>query len=361
LIDVKGLSLSLGSFSLSNIDFHVEKGGCFVVVGPTGSGKTLLLECIAGLRQPQAGEIWIEGRNVTRLPPESRQIGYVPQDYVLFPHLTVEENVAFGLKGKDSEGKRRKTAEIMDLLGISNLKDRSIKTLSGGEKQRVALARALVIQPKLLLLDEPLSALDMLTRERLRRELKRMYKEIPRQLEITSIYVTHDLTEAFVLGDTIAVLNSGEVKQVGSREEILSRPNSKFVAEFLGLNVLEGRVYKVSGSIVQVRVGEVSILAEDQTAREGVLVLAVVAPQNIILSPEEKIQNPRWCSCRCNILPGTVVDIITMNSHARITVDAGVQLTSEMGLGYLEELSLQIGSRVFVQFKAKSVSLSPAT
>ncbi|MEM3652963.1 MAG: ABC transporter ATP-binding protein, partial [Nitrososphaerales archaeon] len=193
MISVSNLSIKLDGFSLRDVNFAVKGGECLTIVGPNGSGKTTLLECIAGLRRPQQGKIVIGEIDATHLPPEKRRIGYVPQDYVLFPHLNVEENVAFGLKNKDGLNKAR---EIMNWLNIHNLANRNVRSLSGGEKQKVALARALAVNPKVLLLDEPLAALDPLSRERLRKELKELISKILNTLSIPVIYVTHDLSEA---------------------------------------------------------------------------------------------------------------------------------------------------------------------
>jgi len=204
MIQVKNLCVDLGDFMLSDINLHIKPGEYFVVLGPTGAGKTVLLETIAGLHPIKSGEIRVKGKEVTQLEPEKRNISIVYQDHVLFPHLSVKDNILFGLKiRKHPEQEIQATLDWMTgLLGISHLLHRKPETLSGGERQKVALARALSIKPQVLLLDEPLSALDPETRESVQRELRQLHN----QLKVTAIHVTHDFEEAIALGSRIAIL-----------------------------------------------------------------------------------------------------------------------------------------------------------
>jgi molybdate/tungstate transport system ATP-binding protein len=224
-----------GSFKL-DVDFSTGRGYC-VILGPTGAGKSLLLELIAGIVKPDRGSVRMDGRDITDVPPEKRGIGFVPQDYALFPHMSVYKNIAYGLRArgvKDGE----KVEEIARKFGISHLLDRKPTTLSGGEKQRVALARALVIQPKLVLLDEPLSAVDLRTKERLMGELKRINEEFG----IPVIHVTHSLIEAAMLADEIAVMMDGRIVEKGEVKEVLRSPK---VAEFLDVRGMFKRLVDV--------------------------------------------------------------------------------------------------------------------
>jgi ABC-type Fe3+/spermidine/putrescine transport system ATPase subunit len=233
MIRLEGLKVRAGDFTLDVDELAVAPGEYLMVLGPTASGKTLLLESIAGLRALQAGHVWFGPRDVTGEPPERRKAGLVYQDYALFPHLTVAANVGFGLP---REARPERVAALARLVGIGGLLDRYPEGLSGGEKQRVALARALAVEPELLLLDEPLSALDGPTRLELRRELKRLHGE----LGATVIHVTHDLDEAMALGDRMAVLVGGALRQVGTTGDVTRRPADRQVAALVGItNVFE--------------------------------------------------------------------------------------------------------------------------
>jgi molybdate/tungstate transport system ATP-binding protein len=229
VIEIKNVSVHLGNFSLSDLNFSIDDREYFVVLGPTGAGKTILIECLAGLQRFMKGEIWVDGNNITTLPPERRKVGYVPQDFALFPFLNVVENITFGLRGKSIEKNemKEKVKSLSNLLGIFHLLNRDIRTLSGGEKQRVALARALATSPQILLLDEPLNSIDVKTSKYLRLELKRLHGE----LGITTIHVTHNLIEAEEIADRMAVLNMGKLEQVGTPEEVFFYPQSETVSD----------------------------------------------------------------------------------------------------------------------------------
>jgi len=231
---ISNLSVNLPGFSLANIDLHVEPGQFFVLLGPTGSGKTLILESIAGLLPVDNGQIQVNGRDVTNLPPEKRGIGIVYQNSALFPHLNVRANIDFGLRyGKgDSKESRKRFDMLVGTLGLERLLARSPLHLSGGEQQRVALARALVVDPRILLLDEPLSALDPNFREEIRDILKQLHQETG----IAVLMVTHDFGEARFLGQRIAVIHQGSLQQTGSADEIFRRPATPFVARFVGMH-----------------------------------------------------------------------------------------------------------------------------
>ncbi len=242
LLEVVGVSKRVGDFRIKNVNLKVGSGEYFVLLGPNGAGKTLLLELIAGIRRHDEGRIYIGGRDVSDLPPERRNVGYVPQNYALFPHMSVRENLEFGLRmrGMPLENADR----IARALGITHLLERKPTSLSGGERQRVALARALAIEPEVMLLDEPLSNVDPHARFRLMEEMRRWHSE----LEFTAVHVTHSFEEAFKLADRIGIMMDGEIVQTGSVEEIL-RPRDRRVAEFLGFNVLDGRVVGRRGTI----------------------------------------------------------------------------------------------------------------
>jgi molybdate transport system ATP-binding protein len=230
MIKLAGVCLELGQFALKQVSLEVEKGDYFMLVGPTGSGKTVMLESIAGLHKIDKGQIWLDGILVNDLEPEKRGAIIVYQDCALFPHMSVAENIVFGLRvrGKSAVEIRAEQKWIVDLLDLGALLSRQPATLSGGEKQKVSLARSLVVRPRLLLLDEPLSALDWQIKEDLQTELKRLHQ----LLGITVIHVTHDFEEALALGGHMAVMERGQIRQTGTPREIFSRPGSEFVAHF---------------------------------------------------------------------------------------------------------------------------------
>jgi ABC-type Fe3+/spermidine/putrescine transport system ATPase subunit len=283
MIRIESLEIELGEFHLREISLEVASGEYLVLLGPTGAGKTVLLECLAGFHRPRRGRLLLEGVDVTRLQPEERGLGYVPQDYALFPNLSVHENLAYGLRAR-----RRPRAEIEERvgamlarLGIGHLRDRMPLNLSGGERQRTALGRALVTDPSVLLLDEPLSALDESLRSELARALRRLQQDLGRSF----LHVCHSLEEASEVADRIAILHEGRIAQVGSLEELLRRPADLFVARFTGTrNLLEG-VAEEAGSGSRVRIGEGIVLRSDE--RRGGPVAVAIRPEAIELVPGE--------------------------------------------------------------------------
>ena len=248
------------NFSIRNVELKIAKGEYFVVLGPTGAGKTLLLELIAGFHKPDSGRIWIDNMDVTFLPPEKRGVGFVPQEYMLFPHMTVFENVEFGLKVRKvpKAERERRVEQTLEFMGLTHLRDRLPMTLSGGEQQKTALARALVIKPKILLLDEPLSALDTNMRKKMQNELKKLHEE----LKVTTIHVTHDQIEAFILANRLAVMKDGTIIQTGSPEQVFRRPKDDFVARFVGFeNLFDGKIVENKKGIAKIDIGGVTVEA----------------------------------------------------------------------------------------------------
>ena len=242
IIEVQHLSKSFGNKKvLEDISFYIKKGEFITFLGPSGCGKTTLLRMIAGFLQPDEGTILMDGKDIAGLPPHKRELNTVFQRYALFPHLDVYENIAFGLKLKGVPEKEidQRVRKVLKLVAMSDYEDRDIDTLSGGQQQRIAIARAIVNQPKILLLDEPLAALDLKMRKDMQIELKEMH----RKLGITFIYVTHDQEEALTLSDTIVVMNEGKIQQIGTPTDIYNEPVNCFVADFIGeSNILKGRM-----------------------------------------------------------------------------------------------------------------------
>lgn len=238
MISLKGLSLYLKDFSLREINLTVAQGEYFVLAGPNGSGKTLLLECICGLRRPDQGIVKIKGIDVINLDPACRNIGYVPQDYALIPFKTVEQNISFGLQARrmGREYITKQTDEMMRLLGIEHLRERLPNKLSGGERQKVALGRALAIKPDILLLDEPLSALD----EKVRDSLCREFKKIQQQSRVTVIHVCHSVSELLEVAERVGILFNGKLVQAGSVEDVFCNPKHPFLKERFDKLIHEG-------------------------------------------------------------------------------------------------------------------------
>ena len=258
VIELRGVSKSFGDFqAVKHADFSIRRGEFFAMLGPSGCGKTTTLKMIAGFEQPTTGQVMLEGVDVSSVPPHKRNVNTVFQQYALFPHMSVADNVAFGPRAKklpESEVTTR-VAEMLDVVRLGDFATRRPSQLSGGQQQRVALARALVNMPSALLLDEPLAALDLKLREAMQIELKRIQREV----EITFVFVTHDQGEALTMSDRIAVMNEGVVEQIGTPEEIYNRPQSLFVAGFIGsANLLPGHVRDTtaSGCVIELLNGQ---------------------------------------------------------------------------------------------------------
>ena len=269
-------------YAAREVSLEVAPGEFVTLLGPSGCGKTTTLRMIAGFETPDAGRIAIGGEDVTGLPVNRRNIGFVFQNYALFPHLAVFENVAYGLRtrGRKEKALEAEVAEVLALVGLAGFERQFPNQLSGGEQQRVALARAIVIRPRVLLFDEPLSNLDAKLRVQMRREIR----ELQKRLAITTVYVTHDQEEAMAVSDRIAVMNQGSIVQQGTAEDLYQRPASEFVAQFIGrVNLVAGRVISVSGATLEVEaLGQrLSVQAPGAALRPGAAVKLVLRPEMI--------------------------------------------------------------------------------
>jgi molybdate/tungstate transport system ATP-binding protein len=311
-LEITGLERRYGEFALGPLDLTVEPG-VTAVLGPSGSGKSTLLELIAGFESPDDGRITVNGRRLDELPPEDRSVGMVFQNYALFPHLSVRENLAFGATGDAAVEEAARMLEIEALLG------RRPETLSGGEAQRVALARALVSDPDVLLLDEPLSSLDAPIRRRLRLELH----DVLTDLSIPVVYVTHDQQEAAIVGDRLAVLDEGRLVREGPVEAVFERPRSTFVAEFLGIeNVVVATVTETNGQGTVVDVGGTTLSTTDDPP---------AAPVAVAIHPDAVAVGHEQTSERENVLDCTVQRVLTHHTDATVVLDcAGRAITATL-------------------------------
>jgi len=280
------LSKRYGDVSIvRDVNLGVRRGELLTLLGPSGCGKTTILRLVAGFAAPSEGRILIDGSDVTRIAPNRREIGMVFQSYALFPHLTIARNIAFGLeeRGISRAKVRDRVAELLTLIRLPEAADRLPAELSGGQQQRVALARAVAWQPKLLLMDEPLGALDLKLRETMQLEIR----AIQRELSITTLYVTHDQTEAMRISDRIAVLNSGRIEQLGSPTEIYDAPATRFVADFVGrINLMPARLVSVNGDETLIRVaGDVMRLPRREGLAASGAVTIGIRPDRIDVGP----------------------------------------------------------------------------
>ncbi len=346
MIRIEELCVNLPGFSLDRVSLAVEEGEFFCLLGPTGAGKTLILESIAGIIPTSGGRIAIDGRDVTRLPPERRGIGIVYQDCALFPHLNVTKNIHYGLRyNRDSAARHRNRCDdLVRRLGLTDLLDRSVTTLSGGEKQRVALARALVTAPTVLLLDEPLSSLDPCFRE----EIRGLFRSLHRETGLTVLMVTHDFTDAHCLAGRVAILHDGRIEQTGAVETVFKQPATAFVADFVGMkNVLPA---SIDGD--RLLIGDLVLQAPENA---GEVRLAMIRPEHVKLA-----QLPQADASAIEIA-GRIVSIGNLGAFSELAVvAAGTTFTTVMLTGVLMEMNLNQGTRVYLRIDPKNIHLITA-
>ena len=295
-----------GFKAVDDFNLEVKRGEFVTFLGPSGCGKTTTLRMIAGFEMPTSGEILLNGEDISRLPANKRPINTVFQRYALFPHMNIYDNIAFGLKLKKlpKEEIRKKVKRVLDIVDLEGFENRKISTLSGGQQQRIAIARALVNEPEILMLDEPLGALDLKMRQEMQIELKHMHDE----LGITFIYVTHDQEEALTMSDKIVVLSEGKIQQIGTPEDIYNEPQNAFVADFIG----ESNIFKgIMTGHMKVRFCGGEFIGMDDVA-EGTLVDVVVRPEDVIITKPED-----------GIVEGEVVSVIFKGMHYEVTVESG--------------------------------------
>jgi molybdopterin-binding protein len=348
LLSVRNISKCLGTLAVKDVSFDVRPGEYFVLLGASGVGKSVLLETIAGLTDPDAGRIFLDGKDVTCEEIQNRKIGLVFQNSTLFPHMTVYDNVAYPLccKGLMSSMVRKRVRELAEEFGFTALLKRHPQTLSGGESQRVSLARVVASEPRCLLLDEPISSLDVKARPQMRALLRKI-----RANGQTIVHVTHDYTEAVSLGTHIAVMEGGTIAQVGTAEEIFKRPKSEFVARFVGIrNFFKGRLEKARKHQKNARrfttgALDFSVLT-DNPGGDGFV---------CIRSEDVTISNAASSTSARNNFQGTIADIEPVGVGVETIVDIGTEVAALITAESVKVLELRCGKKVWVSFKASAV------
>lgn len=340
MIRTEDLVLSVGDFQLGPIELAVNPAEYFVLLGPPGSGKSLLLESVCGLKRIDSGRVFLDGVDATRLEPRERLIAYVPQDYALFPHLSVAGNIGFGLKARrlaPAEISRR-VNETAEMLGISHLLRRQVDGLSGGERQRVALGRALVLRSNILLLDEPVSALADVIRQEVCTELRKLQRE----LKLTIVHVSHNLEEAFLVADRAAVMNEGLIHQAGTMGKLLRRPGDRFVARFMRCeNILTTPVHDGRGT------------------GHGTGAVAVIRPEHVqVYAGQEELGE--HASTNANPVPLTLKHIADCGSYFRLELQGELDLTAHLSPSEWQRLGATQGQRLLVVLPPERLHVLPA-
>ena len=360
MIRIEGFTILFESFKITNLNIQIEEGGFHFLLGPTGSGKTLILESIMGLHKPKTGRIWIGDREVQGLPPERRGISYVPQDLALFPHLNVKENILFGIKARDLDMKvyEAYVQSLVEVMRIEHLLERYPAHLSGGEKKQVALLRALAPKPKLLLLDEPFSGLD----SSIKVDIQHLLKNLHASFHPTTLCVTHDFEEAYFLGDGMTIFIDGKVEQVGKRDDVFLRPKSKKVAQFLGAkNLYRAKILRNEEShqrsILGINGLQFSIpmsLYQDKM-EVGEEVDLFIRPEEVMIIREGKLVKD---SLKQNIFEGEILDITDRErDHLAYfqTTEGKILFEISIPKYAFRNLNLSIGKMVKIALREESL------
>jgi molybdate/tungstate transport system ATP-binding protein len=350
MIKISNLNLYVGDFHLKDINLEVSSGKYFILMGPPGSGKTLLAECICGLRKSFSGQIIINDKNVTEFKPKDRHIGYMPQDYVLFPTKSVRENISFGMKLKrwPEEKIKKRIKELLDLLGIDYLLSRSVRNLSGGERQKVALGRALSVQPSIIILDEPVSALSETMREKICLELK----EIQKKTGITFFHICHNLQEMWLLADEVGIMQNGNFIQTGHPDEILKKPLNINVGRFLGAeNILEG-ISVIKNNRFFITVDNLPLPIYTSKKIDGAVTF-MIRPEDIVL-----VQNGKT-SKEENIFSGEIKKVIRQGVLCKVQIDIGFIVTSLIFDSHRINLGIKEGDRILIKIPSEAVYIFP--
>ncbi len=347
-LKIVNLSKQLGNFALKNINLTIESGEYFALLGPTGAGKTMLLETIMGFNKPDSGQIFIDDKDITQFPPEKRNIGYVPQNSLLFPHMSVYENIAFGLKMRKVENEKQKQLieNVLQLTNLKSLSQRLPSGLSGGEKQKVALARILVLNPELILLDEPLISVDSEAARELRRELK----DLNRDFGKTILHVTHSLVEAISLADRIGLIRLGELQQVGNPKEILAKPINESIASFIGYeNIFTAKKIGLQRSFTVLDVSGLTFKVQSSIPNETCKI--AINPEKILIEPHAT------SDLKINQFDASILSLEEFGPIISVYLDMGIRMKATMLKSSFLETDLQIGAKVRVSINPQNVKI----
>jgi spermidine/putrescine transport system ATP-binding protein len=350
----KDITKQFGSTkAVDNVSLSIRKGEIFSLLGPSGCGKTTLLRMLAGFESPDKGKIILDGQDITDLAPNKRRVNTVFQNYALFPHMTVWENIAFGLKllKRPKDEIKREVDRMLNMIQMQDHAYKKPSQISGGQKQRTAIARALILKPSVLLLDEPLAALDLKLRQRMLLELSLIHDEVG----VTFIYVTHDQGEAMSISDRIAVMNNGRIEQIGTPAEVYEAPKSSFVAAFIGdTNFFDGKISEVlDDEYCRITVPDLPpmLCFNDKKLAKGELVHLSIRPEKFQISLDEPKLGPKY-----NVLPGVVEDVVYQGDHTRFWVEVGddwrISISRQHTRFVLDEKPIQWKDKVYVSWFA---------
>ncbi|NLF88381.1 ABC transporter ATP-binding protein [Candidatus Bathyarchaeota archaeon] len=359
MIKIDHVTKSFGEKTvLKDLSLEMKENEILCLLGPNGCGKSTLLNIISGLVRQDSGDVHINGVMVSGqkgtkrvdLKPSDRKIGYLFQTVSLFPNMRIDDNVAYGLKAMHlpEQQIKNKTKELLDFVGLADYAQYYPSQLSGGQKQRTALARSLATEPKVLLLDEPVSAIDPQLRESFRLELKSYL----RRLQITVVYVTHNLSEAFIMSDRVAVMGNGRIEQVGSASEIFDKPRSSYVAKFLGINTFNGMAVKSSDGLLEIEANGIRLLAANTPS--GLI------GKNVVVTLKTEDISLENVDSQCNlgnVVEGSIRELTAMRSTAQVTVDVGFELKARLSLSTIKEQGLSVGDKVHVCFSPEALNV----
>ena len=356
-LEIEDLSVDLGEFQLKNINLDVNEGEYVTLIGPTGSGKSVLLETIIGFYSPDKGIIKLHGKIMNNVQPENRGIGIVYQDNILFPNMDVYENIAYGARKKFSEEEiHEKIVKIAKKMKIDHILHRDIATLSGGEAQRTSLARTLIVDPKIILMDEPFSALDITTQKK----LTVLIKKIVRDYKTTVLHVTHNFNDIWNLADRVGVMKDGKIHQLSNIHDVFSRPKSDFVADFVGVqNIFEGKIIEIDSerAIIELN-NDIQITSADTECVQKIdknkndKILIAIRPESIIFS------NEKFESSARNQLKGTIIEVIESGPTTLINVDVnGNIFKGLLTKSSAEFLEVEIEKEIYMSFKSLNVNI----